>query len=108
MAQKSDIGKKIFFLKNDSQEIFEAYTINNVVEKKMLGRIDLISNNFVWNSNVNPNFIKRRSDFHGIVLKGMVEFYGSNMNADASYVDKAIYYPNNETCLLYTSPSPRD
>ena len=95
VAAKTSIDQKVFIFTNDIQEIYEAYTINNFVVKKKLGYVDLISNNFKWN--VNPNFIKRRSDFHGIILKGMVEFSGLNMNANSSYRDKAPYFPNNQT-----------
>ena len=58
----------------------------------------MISNNFKWQKDVNPDFIKRRSDFHGIVLKGMVGFFGWDMfAADSRYMEKAPYFRINET-----------
>ena len=97
IAQKTNIHQNVFILKNDTQELYEAYKINDFVVKRKLGYIDLLSNNFNWEKDMNPNFIKRRADFHGIVLKGMVEFAGSNMNADISYQEKASFFPNNQT-----------
>ena len=97
VAAKTKIDQKVFIFTNDTQEIYETYTINNFIVKKKLGYVDSISNNFKWNGNVNPNFIKRRSDLHGIILKGMVEFSGLNMNANSSYRQMAPYFPNNQT-----------
>lgn len=100
VAAQCAIHQQVFILNAASQEIFEAYTINNVIIKKKLGQIDKTSSNFKWKHNVNPNFVKRRSDFHGISLKGMVEFGGMNMNADLSYLEKAKYFADNETYLI--------
>ena len=97
MAIQTKIHQKVFLLKKDSQEIYEGYTINNFSVKKKLGGIDQITNKFKWQRNVNPDFVKRRSDFHGIVLKVMVEFSGLDMNADYSYLVNAPYFPNNES-----------
>ena len=98
IATQTKIHQKVFvFKKDDSQEIYEAYIINNVTIKKKLGSIDPITNKFEWQRNVNPNYIKRRSDFHGIVLKAMVEFSGLDMNADSSYQVNAPYFPNNQS-----------
>ena len=44
IAAQTDINQKVFILKEDSHEIYEAYKINNVVVKKKLGYVDLISN----------------------------------------------------------------
>ena len=97
VASKTVIDQKVFILTNDSQEMYEAYTINNLVVTKKMGHVDLLSNNFKWGNNVNPDFIKRRSDFQGIVLKGMVEFAGMDLNADLSYLEKAPYFQANQT-----------
>ena len=98
VAAQTDINQKVFILKEESCEIYEVYKINHVVVKMKLGFIDLISNNFKWQKDVNPDFIKRRSNFHGIVLKGMVAFEGWQMfAADSRYQEKAPYFQNNET-----------
>ena len=98
IAIQTKIDQKVFILKKDSrQEIHEAYTINDLSVKKKLGSINLITNRFEWQRNVNSDFIKRRSDFHGIVLKAMVEFSGLDMNANSSYLVNAPYFHNNES-----------
>ena len=97
ISAKCQLNQKVFLLKVDVLEIYEAYTINNVVVKKMIAHIDRVTNNFRWQTGVNPYFVKRRSDFQGIILKGMVEFWGVIMNADKSYLSKAPYLANNET-----------
>ena len=101
IAKQTTIDQKVFLFKKDSrQEIFEAYTINDFSVKTKLGGIDLLTNKFEWQRNINPDFIKRRSDFHGIVLKAMVEFSGLDMNADSSYLVNAPYFHNNESYLV--------
>ena len=97
IAMQTKIHQKIFIFKKDSQEIYEAYTVNNFDIRKKLGKIDVITNQFQWEVCVNQNFIKRRSNFHGLVLKGVVQFSGLDMNANASYLVNAPYFPNNET-----------
>ena len=98
IAIQTKIDQKVFILKKDSrQEIYEAYTINDLSVKKKLGNIDLITNRFEWQTNVHSDFIKRRSDFHGLVLKAMVEFSGLDMNAHPSYLVNAPYFQNNES-----------
>ena len=85
----------LFYLYNqDTQEIFEKYVINNQIIKKKLGQLK--ENIFKWT--VNTNFIKRRSNFHGLVLKGMVEFSGFDMNANSSYQTSAPYFAG---CIMF-------
>ena len=98
VASQTDISQKVFILKQDSLEIYEAYKINQIIVKKKLGHFDLFSNNFKWQKDVNTDFIKRRSDFHGIVLKGIVGFFGLDMlSTDSEYQEKAPYFKNNDT-----------
>ena len=97
VASRCLINQKVFLLNGNSLEIYEAYTINNVVLKKKLAHVDWASNNFIWQIEVNPDFVQRRSNFQGITLKGMVNFWGLLMNADSSYLEKAPYFSKNET-----------
>ena len=98
VAAQTDISQKVFILKHDSHEIYEAYKINHVIVKKKLGHVDMISNKFKWQKDVHTDFITRRSDFHGIVLKGIVGFIGWNMFAtDFRYREKTPYFKNNDT-----------
>ena len=101
LAAQVEINQKVFILKEDSHEIYEAYKINNVNVKMKLGHMDLISNNFEWQKDVNPDFIKRRSNFHGIVLNGIVGFDGMDMFAiDSTYTEKTPHFQNNGTHLV--------
>lgn len=97
IALQTMIHQKIYLFKKTSQEIYEAYTVNNFVVKQKLGEIDVITNQFQWEFNIHSDFVKRRSNFHGLVLKGVVQFSGLDMNANASYLVNAPYFPNNET-----------
>ena len=98
IAAHTDINQKVFILKEDSHDIYEAYKINNVAVKKKLGHIDLVANKFKWQTDVNHDFIKRRSNLFGIVLKGIVGFSGLNMFAkDPKYREKAPYFSVNKT-----------
>ena len=83
---KVEIDQMIYFYKMSSEEIFETYFINNKHIKRKLG--DVNSNNFLWEKDIQTSFIKRRSNFHGLELKGMVEFSGYSMNANLSYLGK--------------------
>ena len=97
IASKTKLHQKIFLFKRKSQEIHEAYTVNNVIIKKKLGGIDFTAKKFLWEPYINSDFIKRRSDFHGAVLKGVVQFDGLNMNANSLYLENAPYFSNNDT-----------
>ena len=97
IALQAMIHQKIFLFKKTSKEIYEAYTVNNFVVKQKLGKINVITNQFQWEVNIPSDFIKRRSNFHGLVLKGVVEFSGLEMNAYASYLKNAPYFANNRT-----------
>ena len=97
IASQTKLNKKIFLFQKESKEIYEAYTVNDVVIKKKLGGINIVTNNFLWDVNVNSDFIKRRSDFHGAVLKGVVQFSGLNINANSLYLENAPYFSNNDS-----------
>ena len=65
-----EINKKIYFYNTPSQELFESYKINNREIKQKLGNVDQIAKMFVWEDGINSDFINRRSNFHGLILKG--------------------------------------
>ena len=110
IASQTKLNQKIFLFKKESKEIYEAYTVNNVVIKKKLGGINIVTNNFLWDFNVNSDFVKRRSDFHGAVLKGVVQFSGLNINANSLYLENAPYFSNNDSYDIteYTYGSYKD
>ena len=95
-----EIDQAVYFFKISTSEVFETYTINNVKVKQKLGYIDEKTNEFLWENYVSTNFIKRRSNFHGLSINVVCEFLGNSMNADPRYIEEAPYFPNNETYLV--------
>ena len=93
-----DIGQEVYFFKQSSKEMFESYIINDMIIKRKLGRIS--KDKFIWEPDINPNILLRRSNFQGITLKAMTEFSGVLMNAFSNYTQFAPYFPNNETYLI--------
>ena len=93
------INQQILFYFDDTQELFEAYTIN---DSNIVRRLGFVSNEtwLQWDKDVNPNFVRRRSNFQGVSLKAMTEFRGNLINANASFLTDAPYFPQNETYLL--------
>ena len=65
-----EIDQNICLYKMTSKELFESYQINNRTTKQKLGNVDQISKKFVWEDGINSDFITRRSNFHGLKLKG--------------------------------------
>ena len=65
-----EINQNICLYKMTSQELFESYQINNRKTKQKLGNVDQITKKFVWEDGINSDFITRRSNFHGLILKG--------------------------------------
>ena len=96
-SMKIGIDQRIYFYKMETKDLFESYQMNNIHVKQKLGHVEKITNSFTWDQEINPNFIKRRSNFHGLILKGMTEFEGTLMNARKSYLQNAPYFPNNQT-----------
>ena len=93
------IHQEILFYFDDTQELFEAYTINN---SNIVRRLGFVGNEswLQWDKDVNPNFVRRRSNFQGVSLKAMTEFDGNSINANPSFLTDAPYFPENETYLL--------
>ena len=84
------INQPIYFYKVDTQEVYEKYNINDRKITKKLGQVT--ANGFEWMKSVSPNFIKRRSNFHGLILKGMTENSGTDLKVDVSYLTSAPYF----------------
>ena len=91
------IDQKIYFYKIKTQEVFESYQINNRNVNRKLGELQQTTKSFKWENGVSSDFIKRRSNFYGLVIKGMTEFEGMFMNARLSYLENALFFPNNQT-----------
>ena len=97
---KLEINQEIYFFKWSTNQMFETYVINGKLIKRKLGFIDQKTLEFIWESGQNPDFLQRRSNFHGVTLRGMVEFRGLNLNSDPKYLHNTPFYPNNQTYLV--------
>ena len=84
------IDQPIYFYNEDTQEVYENYNINDKKIIKKLGQVTV--NGFEWMESVSSNFIRRRSNFHGLILKGMTETSGTAMKVDVSYLTSAPYF----------------
>ena len=92
------IDKQVYFVKESSMEVYEGYKINMHDIRRKLGQFD--SNKFIWEENVNHNFIERRSNFHGLHLKAMTESNGNELILRSGFEQNANYHSNNETYLV--------
>ena len=95
-STKVKINMKVFFIEISTNEVFEAYVINNHRIWRKLGRFQ--KHGFIWESNVEKDFILRRSDFHGLSLKAMTTNAGDD--SIVNYKENATYFKNNETYLV--------
>ena len=55
---KIEINHAVYFFKKSTQEMFEQYSVNNVMVKNKLGAV--IFDRFKWESGVKSDFVKRR------------------------------------------------
>ena len=92
------IHQQILFYFEDTQELFEAYTIHNTNIVRKLGMLKGAV--LHWEESVNSNFVRRRSNFQGVTLKVMTEFEGNSINSNPIYQTNAPYFHENETYLL--------
>ena len=49
---------------------------------------------------IQSSVIRRRSNFHGLTLKAMVEHFPPMMNVNKDFQTKAQYFPQNKTFLV--------
>ena len=98
------IDKNIFLILVSSKETFEVYSINGNQVIRKLGYFNEVYN-FVWENEINRNFIERRSNFLGSQLKAVTEKTGNMMIFDPKYKKDAPYFANNDTYQVngYTS-----
>ena len=98
------IDKNIFLIKVSTKETFEVYSINGNQVLRKLGHFNEVYK-FVWADEINRNFITRRSNFLGLQLKSMTDWYANELILDSRYKKDAPYFGNNETYLVngYTS-----
>ena len=67
------IGQEVYFMNEAQNEVFENYQVNGQIIKRNLGHFNTNSGEFDWRSGVDSCFVRRRSNFQGLILKGMVE-----------------------------------
>ena len=94
------IDKEVYLLKESTQEVYEIYTINNYRIKNKLKTFNKSTQTFMGEVDTEHDFIKRRSNFHGLNLKAMTEATGNDMKLDSIYSKEAKFFPSNETYLV--------
>ena len=95
-----EIDKKVFLVKeaDNGHDVFEAYTINNHHIERKLGRFE--EEMFIWEKDIERDFVLRRSDFHGLNLRAMTQDTGNDIIFDSDYKEKAVFFTNNQTYLV--------
>ena len=91
------IEKRALVVIKSTREVYETYIINNKTIKRKLGQIDMFDGSFVWEDNVEQDFISRRANFQGLTLKAMTETTGNELAFDPNYLKEARYFPSNKT-----------
>jgi hypothetical protein len=72
-----DINQKVYFLSLMNNQVFETYNVNNIRIVRKLGMFEAVKStsklSFSPEPGVETDFVQRRSNFHGVKLKAMVE-----------------------------------
>ena len=95
-----NIDQEVYFFDETSEEVFEAYEINNMKIKRNLGHYNTKNNSFHWNSNKYQTIFRRRANFHGLTLKAIVEPFPPSVFVDNNYKENARFIKSNQTYLL--------
>ena len=95
-----NIGQEVYFFDETTAEVLETYEINGMKIKSLLGCYNTSNNSFAWNLSKDQNIFKRRANFHGLKLKGMVEHFAPAVSIDKKYKEKARYFKSNQTHLM--------
>ena len=89
---------EVYYVDQQTKEAFESYEINDVQVKTKLGRFDEKTNKFQW-EDIETEFMKRRSDFHGIELTAMTEASGL-INIDPAYKQDLNFHKSKDAYLV--------
>ena len=95
---KPKVNQKIFILIDESKKLYEFYYVQSIRIVRELGKIS--GNQFLWKVAVDQDFVRRRSNLHGIVLKAMTEHFGNFVLLNETYRETAPYFPKNDTFLI--------
>ena len=91
------IGSEVYFMDKASLKVYESYKINSHLVTRYLGYFNR-NLTFISVGNISSSYIKRRSNFHGIQFKAMVDFQEPNVNEFAKDLEKfAPFYAKNDT-----------
>ena len=95
-----NIGQEVYFYDKTTAEVLEAYDINGLKIKRVLGYYQDKNKSFTWTSSKNQNIFRRRGNFHGLKLKAMVEHFYPTAIIDKKYIEKARFFKSNQTYLM--------
>ena len=99
---------EIFFTQGGASYQFSTIPINFLSKPEDVG-LYLVTGNWSESALKEAQKYGKAVQVNDKLKKG--EVYSQAIQPDASRIDKSakyLYYCDNETCLLYTSPSPRD
>ena len=91
------IDKRIYFLDGLSWKLYETYTINKYTITNFLGHVVLENVEFVYSEQSIPGFEKRRSNFFGLQLNGMIDSQNPYVTFPENFTSKVKYFSNNNT-----------
>ena len=97
MSKCLTIDKRIYFLDGFSWKLYETYTINKILITNFLGHVEVENGKFVYSKPCIPGFEKRRSNFFGLQLNGMIEFESPYVIFPNNFTSKVQYFKNNNT-----------
>jgi hypothetical protein len=92
------LNQEVYFLESSSFKVFEAYEVNDIKTFRQLGIFSSNnSNKFHPEEDVEQYFIKRRSDFKGVVIKAMTEIEEPLLWFQDNFKSEAPYFRDNQT-----------
>jgi hypothetical protein len=92
------LNQEVYFLDSSSLEVFESYQVNSIKIFRRLG-IFVGPTMYAFQAEVavEQNFIKRRSNFMGVTLKGMTETEAPLLLFEDNYKSIAPFFVTNRT-----------
>ena len=99
------IDNEIYFIDEISWKLYETYCINNIHTTNYLGKIQMGNDStssigkpiFVRSAKYISSIEKRRTNFQGIQLHGMVEDQSPSINFPEDFKSKVNYFSKNQT-----------
>ena len=95
------INQEVYIFNWKSMKLYETYSINGVKVTNDLGQLIKDEESGIWtfirSNPMKKSFVRRRGNFHGKNLVGMVNVYAPSVVLPKNFEDKAKYFPVNET-----------